>query len=793
MTISIDSGKKTKMSTVHLTNNPEQARAEHKMVAPHPEYAGGKIELIEILRIILRQKKVILATTIVVIASAFVILENIIPVYTAKALVEINARQSRVVDFESVLTGLSADAETIATEISIIQSRKLAKRVIDRLDLFRDPEFNPALRPSSLLESWRYALADWLARNIETPQEVQADSDQATEQSTSMFNDLMRGTIEYIAPIANTEDVNADHIQFETERVIDEFLKNLNVNSDRRSRIVEISFESRNAKTAAAAANAIADFYIVAQLEAKFEATKRATEWLNERVAQLRNEVVEKERAIEEYRAKSGLLTGGTASTLASEQITELNTQYVQEMARLAEARARLRQASSLSNIESAVEVLESPLIRELRGQEATIVSEIADLAEEYGERHPTMINARAKLRDLQTKIKLEEEKIIEGLRNAVSVAEARTASLANSLEQHKQELAKLNQSQVDLRTLELDANASRTLLENLLERTKQTTSQESFQQADADIVSSAVIPRKPSFPQKSLFLAISCIFGVTVGVLLAFIIEHLDFGIRSGEEISRILGVRSLGLLPKVSKISIAGKALHEYLLDKPDSAFAEGIRALYTNLLLSDVLQRPKVIMITSAYPNEGKTTVTICLASLLATSGYRALVVDCDMRNPTVAKRLGIEPGPGLAECLASGALIGDVIQEDEASGVHVLQAGMSDTNNPEKLDSILMQKMLRQFGRQYDIVLLDSAPVLALADSLFLARLADKTVLLVRWAKTRRTTANAALHRLLTAQANVAGVLLTMVDVKSHASYGYGDSGLYHGKFRKYYTS
>jgi capsular exopolysaccharide synthesis family protein len=280
-------------------------------------------------------------------------------------------------------------------------------------------------------------------------------------------------------------------------------------------------------------------------------------------------------------------------------------------------------------------------------------------------------------------------------------------------------------------------------------------------------------------------------LLAVTLGVLLAFVIEHLDFGLRSGEQISRILGVKSLGLLPRVSKISLVGKAPHDYILDRPDSAFGEGIRTLFTNLLLTDVERRPKVIMMASALPHEGKTTVILSLARLLAMVNYRVVVVDCDLRNPTVHKKLGIEPGPGLVECITSGVPIEEVIQEDKASGAHIVRAGTLIRNSPEQLDSDLMQKLLRRLSRQYDMVLLDSAPILAVSDSLFLARLADKTVFLVRWAKTRRAAASMGLEQVLAAKADVAGVLLTMVDVKSHATYGFGDSGVYRGNFQKYY--
>jgi len=436
--------------------------------------------------------------------------------------------------------------------------------------------------------------------------------------------------------------------------------------------------------------------------------------------------------------------------------------------------------------------VLQSPLIRQLRGQESLLERQIAELSEEYGDRHPTLINARVELRDLQTKIGLEVDRVIQGLRNEVAIARARVSSMAASLGQFKGEIAQLNQFEVQLRALELDAGASRTLLGNLLERTKQTASQQNFQQADASIISYAPQPTSSSFPRKGLILSLAFLVAIIQAVPLAFALEKMDLGFRSAEQISRSMGVKSLGMTPKVSRLAAIGKAPHEYILEHPESAFGEAIRTLYTNVLLTDVVRRPKIILMTSAMPGEGKTTVALSLGRALAMVGHRVIVVDCDLRRPSVHGDLGIEPGPGLLDCLTAGANVEDVILMDTNSGAHILLAGTPVHNSPDLLDSEHMQKLLKHLGRKYDVVLLDSAPLLAVSDTLFLARLADKTIFLVRWAKTRRSAASLALKQLLAAQADVAGVLMTMVDVKSHATYGYGDSGVYHGQLKKYYT-
>lgn len=793
------------MSTLGLMARPEESQPltqSDNARLYEPDFA---IDLREYLQILWRQKKVICSILAVIMALAFIYLSSLSPRYTAFSLVEINPRQTQIVDFESILTGLPANNETIQTEIKIMQSRRLARRAIVHLQLDRSSELNPVLRSKGLVASWREWLAAWLTEEAIGPQSEQATETvseagepQAFAESQGIFDRLMLNLAGAISPTTDSSATVEDRINQEIEWTVDAFLGKLTVVPVGRSRVVRISFESIDPKIASAVANAVADFYIVAQLEAKFEATKRAITWLNERVEELREEVTDKERSIEEFRAKSGLLMGGRQTTLSSEQVSELNAQHVVELARLAGAQARLRQANQLlkstspSGIESAVDVLRSGLVTDLRRSESVLERRIAELSEEYGNRHPSMINARAELNDLRSKIKVEIDRVFQGLRNEVAVAQARAASLKRSLEEAKTEVAQSNQLEVGLRALERDANASRILLESLLQRTKEAASHMTFQQPDANVISYAAQPRGPSFPRKRLTLFLAFLGALGLAVPFAIILEKMDRGFRSAEQISRYTNVRPLGLLPRVSKRAAVGKAPHEYILAKPGSTFAEGIRTLYTNVLLSDVAVRPRVILVTSALPGEGKTAVALSLARLMAMAGHRVIIVDCDLRDPDVHKRLGMERGPGLVDYLSSGVAIEDVIKVDQDSGAHILAVGSEIRCSPDLLDSAQMQKLLRSLAKKYDLVILDSAPLLAVSDTLFVSRLADKTVFLIRWAQTSRAAATMGLQQILEAQADVAGVLLTMVDVEANAQYGYGDSGIYRGALKKYYT-
>lgn len=754
-----------------------------------PSGLAGQIDPVEFARMLWRRKWVMLYAGIAVMLVAVMAIGELTPRYTATAYVEINPRQTRVVDFEAVLSGLPADTATMETEIQILRSRKLAAKTVAKLRLERNPEFNSALRTKGgILGAIRGLFGD------EGTLAVPAAADSGNSAGTPSFLDRAVSLLESTpAPVVDAESAVRD----EREKVIDNFLNQLTVRPEGRSRVIAISIDAEDPRIAAAAANTLADFYIVAQLEAKFEATKRASAWLSARVFELRKEVNRAEREVEAFRQRSGLIQGGSNATLAAEQVSDLNRQFVTEGTRLAEAEARLRQVERLlgspSGIESMAEVLDSQVIRDLRRQEAEVERQVAQMASDFGEKHPRMINARAQLRDVRTKVKVEVDKIVQGLRNEVAVARARASSMAASLQDLKGEVAGLNASEVQLRALEREASASRTLLEQLLARSKETSSQEDFQQADASVVSDAAAPELPSFPKKSILLLVSFVLASVVSITVAGVLEYLDFGFRSMDQVERQLGTTPLGLVPSLKGLRAMGKTPQDYILENPTSSFGESIRSMHTNLLLSDLAKRPKVVLFASALPNEGKTSMAVSLGRLQAQVGQKVVVVDCDVRRPAVHTALSMEPGPGLVQCLLGEIGVDEAIQRDPGSGLFVLQAGGTPPNPPDLFDSIPMQKLLTTLARKYDLVILDSAPLLAVSDTLFLSRLADKTVLVVRWVRTRRETAKSALNKLLDAKSDVAGVLLSMVDVKGHAQYGFSDSGTYHGALTKYYSS
>jgi succinoglycan biosynthesis transport protein ExoP len=726
----------------------------------------GDIDLREMLRKFWRRKGLIFGTTVTLSVIAGLFILQITKLYTAESMVMINDRKTQVVDLEAVVSGLTGDLETIESEIEVIKSRGIAEKVVEALRLEENPEFNTALRTPSpiktLLDPRRWIRAAWLG---------------------------VAGGERPSGGLSVEEEVEQRRA-----RTVDTFLGKLEVSQVGRSRVMRIAFISESPRTAAAVANQLADIYIVSQLEAKFEATRHANKWLSDRLTGLREAVRQAERAVEDFRRHSGLIQGKDVP-LKSQEISELNAQLVIERTKRVEAEARLHQIERLLNgpdgTRAVSKVLQSSLLQSLREQQAEVERRAAELAHEYGAMHPEMINVRAEGDELRQKIAEEIDRIVQGLRNEVGVALARESTLAAALERLREDVGQANTDEVTLRALEREAEASRVLLETFLARSKETGSQEDFQQADATVISRASVPERPSYPRTKLMLIATVGGAGFFGLMLALGVEIVDNGFRSMEQIERQLGAPPLGLIP-----AIKGLAKHRgpdtHILEHPASAYGEAIRSLYTSLLPCDGEQPPKTILVASSLPQEGKTSIALSLARMLASTGHSVVLVDADMRRPTAHETFGVHSQPGLVEVLLGKTPIGEVLVTDPNSGARFVPAGQPVTNPTDLLGSPLMKRYLAALSECHDFVIIDSPPLLAVSDARVLARTVDRTLFLVRWGDTRRETVIEGWHQLVRSGGKVAGIALTLVDVRRHAKYGYRDSGAYHGRLKKYYT-
>jgi len=505
--------------------------------------------------------------------------------------------------------------------------------------------------------------------------------------------------------------------------------------------------------------------------------------------------VLASDQAVAAYREQNKIYASDAKGTqITTQQMGELNTQLIGASAERAQKEARLRQfqasAKSGTVAADAPEVLNSPLIGKLREQETEIIRREADLSARYGDRHPALINVRAELRDVRRQIGAEINKVIGTLAQEVEIARAREANLQANFQKLQQQANQTGNAEVKLRELDREAQANRTLYESFLARFKETAEQQDMQQPDARIIARADSPVDPSFPNKKLFIAMALLGSALVGIFLAIVIERLDNGFRSTEQVEQLTGLSGLGMVPAVPGRERLGCSPEDYLLKKPTSSFAESIRSVRTAILYSHVDQPPKAILVTSAVPEEGKSLLSLSLARSSAKAGQKVLLIDADLRRPKLTKLLKGNNDATLAELFAGQKTAEEVLNVDAESGLHFICGRAGMPNPQDMLASQHMRDFVRSVSAHYDLVIIDSPPVFAASDSLVLSRIVDATVFVVRWEQTPRQVVIGALKQLQSVGGNIAGLVLSRVNVKKHAKFGYGDHGYYYGKYKEY---
>ncbi|MEA3641100.1 MAG: polysaccharide biosynthesis tyrosine autokinase [Lamprobacter sp.] len=742
--------------------------------AAHPGNDADLIDIRELFSVLWRRRAVILGTAAFLCLLALMVLLQLTPRYTAATLLTLQTRSEAVVDIQAVMSGLSADASVIQTELDIIASRNLIGQLVDRLKLIEDPEFNPALRSESsvlqFLDPRTYLSEDWLmALGLKRSAEPMSEEERQAREKAN---------------------------------VVDNVKSALSASNPKLSYTIKIAFESESPKKAALLANTLAEIYLNDQLEAKFEATERATDWLSNRITDLRQRVLIAERAVQAYREEHFIIESIGEGTISEQQLAELNMDLVNARTQLAEAEARYRQVRARGEASAAAlgEVLQSPLIQRLGEQEAEVRRKAAEISERYGPRHPEVINVRSELRDIRSKLDEEIGKITQNVENEVLIARARVEALSNNLDQLKTESTELQQSRIELRELEREAQSSRVLLETFLSRFKETSNQEDLQKADARVISEAEVPTNPSFPNKRLMLAVALVLSMMVGLGLAFLLEALDNGYRTPEQLENMLQIKGLGMIPKLSAIKLKGQTPSQYVLKKPTSAYGEALRSVYTALAFTRAgAPKPKRLLITSSLPGEGKTTFCVSLSRLLARAGNtRVLLIEADLRRGKISSTVF---GNTAASDTAAFAdyLTGEVsdwrqcIQTDPDSGLAVIPTSGKIEHPQTLLQSDAMQRLLSEAAVAYDVVIVDSPPLLAVSDALVLSHYVDSTLFVVKWESTAREAVKNALSMLRKAHAPEGGAVLTQVNLKKHAYYGYGDYASYYGRYGNYYAS
>lgn len=756
---------------------------DHGNFMPAPDTETLSVR--RLLSILKRRKYLIAGVMVVIITIAVMMIQQITPLYSASTKIVVEPNRSNVVDIEQVVSGVAPDYYTNETEAEVIRSRSLAYKAVDLLDLTDRPMFNPLLRTPqpSLREQVVESVKVFFLGLIGTPEDV-AELENKDEAEARAANPLLQ--------------LSPDQLKtFLRENAAAQYQGGLSVSPSPRSRVITISYTSTDPAFAAEAANATAKIYIQEQLESLSTATTDAGDFLQRRVNELRDRVITQEQEIARYRADAGIIDQG-GITVFQQQLARANEELSNSRIARSDAEARFDQVEDLlrsgAGLETAAAVLNSELISRLREQEAQVIRKLSEFKTQLRSGHPRLALAEGELADLRAAIEREVQKIASNLRNEVQLSRVREANIRSELERIENTLDEQNEAQATLQSLASELSANKQLFETFLERLKETDILENTEQkADARIISAAQVPGGPYFPNTNLMIAAAVVFSAFVGFALAFVAEFMDSGFRSTAQLENQSGVAALGMVPALARNQAEGKRPHEFALARPNSTFGEAIRSIRTALMLSSVDRPPKTVLITSSIPGEGKTSTSLSIASTAAKSGQRVIILDCDLRNSSLHAYLNVPNQRGLSDFLAGQAELEDVIEIHPASTLHYITAGSRAPNPTDMLSSDEMRGLIRRLSDMYDMVILDTPPLMAVSDALVLMRDVDRTLFLVRWEKTRRETVLAGIKQALEAGANIAGTVLTQVNVKKHASYDYGDSGYYYyGSYRKYYS-
>ena len=654
------------------------------------------------------------------------------PVYTSSATVALESRQEQVVDIESVVTGLSGDQATINTEVEVIRSRGLLEKLVNRLDLTQDPEFNANLRPES-----RFSIGALVA--------------------------LIRSFVSPEAP-----DQEAPSERSELDAVIDAVLEDISVSNIRQSYVFRITATTEDRQKSAAIANTLAELYILEQLETKFEATEQATTWLTDRVAELQVQLEAAEAAVKDFNAGAELVS--------ADALTGLNVQIKELRDRLRDTQTeRDATAARLDALRDAAATDDIDIMTQTANDQT--LNRVRQLMANSGQANPDRSAFDARYDQIVARAELE-----------VSRADNQINALQESIRQQEQQIQNQSADLVQLQQLQREAEASRLIYEFFLNRLKETSVQEGIQQADSRILSQAVVPVDPSAPRKSMILALSMVLGLMLGSGIVLLREFAQNTFREPSELESRTGYTVIGQVPAIP--ARRRKNVLKYFIDKPTSAAAEAIRNLRTSVLLSNIDSPPKVIMSTSSIPQEGKTTQSMALALNLTGLGKRVLLIEGDIRRRIFSQYFEIPSSNGLLSVLAGNLSLQDAVVRVDALGADVLIGEKAKTNAADIFSSERFAMLLETAREQYDYIIIDTPPVLAVPDARIIGKHVDAIIYTVKWDSTSHRQVREGLKAFEDVNLRVSGLVLGQINARGMKRYGYGDS---YGAYNAYYDN
>jgi len=702
-----------------------------------------------------RRRMLFLAVLSTVLAFAALVTALQTPRYTAVAQVVLNATEERVAPGQNAEPAAPPRQDLADTEVEVIQSRELAQSVAAALRLEQDATFNPLLngRPSRL-------------------------------------NRILHGIGLSSAPVRTVASPDENR-----RAVVGQLLSGLRVTRVGLTFSLSIQMTATDPEDAQRIANEYARQYTTLYAGRKRASNMDAASFLAGRLEDLRKQAQADTARVQQYRIANNLLSTSGAS-LTEQEISNFNQQVAAARAQAAEDQARLNTARAQvrngSKGDDVGEALNSPVVSGLRARRAEVGGRLASLEARHGPLYPDVQKARGELADVDAAIATEIQRVISNLEARARVSNERLASIQGTLGAARGQLASNNRAMVGLDDYQRRAEASQQLYDSYLARYKETRAQEGTERPEARILSLAELPSDPSTPRVALNMALALVLGSGLGLAAAFISEMVFSGLTTALDVESRLNIRCLASIPTVKSVLPGVRSPIQAVIDHPTSGFAEAFRNLGASIDYA-LEGRRQLLLVTSALPREGKTTLSTCMARLSALNGRNVVLVDVDVRQRGASRIVqGTGGRPGLVQLLRGEATLDDVLVLDQSSGASILpvQAYAGDLGN--LLVGAEMNALLDRLRARFDLVLLDGPPILPIADTRTLATKVDAVVMVVRWRSTADHAVRAALRLLPHRRVPVAGVVLSQVDVRKQAKYGYGDGAYYYNQYKHYYA-
>jgi len=731
---------------------PRSLQVGQEVVEVMPEEVP---HLLDYWRVILKRRWVVASCLLVVFTTMAIATLKQKPVYEGSVLIELNPEQPNVLNFKEVLQMGSADNDTYReTQYKVLVSRTLVERVVKDLQLFRMPEFYRSRRLFGAIER--------------DPNPIPSSTDNRPPDPASEA---------YLNSVAN-------------------FAASVDVSPVRRSSLVEVSFYSRDPETAARAANKLAADYIDQNLQVKWDETVKASEWLSGQLVGLKAKLEKSEDALQTYAQANSILFVEEKKNLVNARLEELQQEYTKAQADRfkAESFYSLVQSGKVQDLPS---VLENRLVQDLSMRLAELEREYVQLTSVVKSDYPKALQLKRQIDTLRASLDQQKKNLAQNIVDQYRAAVTREKYLAEALEQQKKEVNAIAEKSIQYNILKREVDTYKQLYDGLLQRLKEAQVSAGLKASNIRVVDPAQVPKGPVKPRVLLNLALGIFLGLGIGIGLAFFLEYLDDTLKNPDYVEGLLRLPSLGILPEFT-FNGAGRSSGQTALVlaggkearvgpglQMDPAAIEAFRSLRTSILLSaDPV--PKMLLVTSALPGEGKTTTAVNLGATLASLGSKVVIVDCDMRKPACHRSTGVENSPGFVQCLTGHVKLSEaVFPVPGVENLSVIPCGPIPPNPAEVLSSPLAAELLHKLHEDFDYVLVDSPPLLTVADARILSTLTDAVVLVVRAFQTPYEVVRRARALLQGAGIRILGVALNGVDIQRDAysygyyQYGYGD--------------